>query len=61
MSTARLVITAVTLEGVSVAEASRRYGVHRSWIYKLLDRYEREGEAAFEPAWTPARRHCCGT
>ena len=48
MSTARLVITAVTLEGVSVAEAARRYGVHRSWIYKLLARYESEGEAAFE-------------
>lgn len=49
MSTARLVITAVTLQGVSVAEAARRYGVHRSWIYKLLTRYANEGEAAFEP------------
>lgn len=49
MSTARLLITAVTLERISVAEAARRYGVHRSWIYKLLARYAKEGEAAFEP------------
>ncbi|WP_158277220.1 helix-turn-helix domain-containing protein [Serinibacter arcticus] len=49
MSTARFVITGVTLQGVSVAEVARRHGVHRSWIYKLLARYAAEGEAAFEP------------
>jgi transposase InsO family protein len=49
MSRARLVITAVVVEGQPVAEVAARYGVHRAWIYKLLARYRDEGEAAFEP------------
>jgi transposase InsO family protein len=49
MSKARLVITAVVVEGQPVAEVAVRYGVHRAWIYKLLARYRQEGEAAFEP------------
>ena len=49
MSKARLVITAVTAEKRPVSEVARSYGVARSWIYKLLARYEAEGEAAFEP------------
>ena len=31
------------------AEVAARYGVHRSWVYKLKARYETDGEAAFEP------------
>ncbi len=49
MSKARLVITALFVEGEQPAEVARRYGVHRSWVYKLKARYEAEGEAAFEP------------
>jgi transposase InsO family protein len=49
MSKARLVITAVTVEKRSVGEVARTYGVARSWICKLLARYEAEGEAASEP------------
>jgi transposase InsO family protein len=49
MSKARLVITAVTVEGRPVREVARTYEVARSWIYTLLDRYRHEGEAAFEP------------
>jgi transposase InsO family protein len=49
MSKARLVITAVTAEGLSQGEAARRYGVSQGWISKLLARYRAEGEAAFEP------------
>src|SRR5215475_2519890 len=49
MSKARLVITAVTVEKRPVGEVARSYGVARSWIYKLLERYRAEGEAAFEP------------
>ena len=49
MSKARLVITAIELEGRSVAEVIAAYGVSRSWIYELLTRYRAEGEAAFEP------------
>jgi transposase InsO family protein len=49
MSKARLVITAVTVEGLSQGEAARRYEVSQGWISRLLARYRAEGEAAFEP------------
>ncbi|MGN8247484.1 IS481 family transposase [Cellulomonas soli] len=50
MSTrARLVITAVVLEGRPVAQVAAEYAVHRAWVYKLVTRYRAEGEAAFEP------------
>ena len=49
MSKARLVITAVVVEGRPVREVSAAYGVARSWIYELLARYQAEGEEAFEP------------
>lgn len=49
MSRARLVITAVVIEGRSQAEVARAYGVSKSWVSKLIARYKREGETAFEP------------
>ena len=49
MSKARLVITALLVEGQTAAEVARRYKVHRAWVYKLKARYLAEGEAAFEP------------
>jgi hypothetical protein len=39
MSKARLVITAVTAEGLTQGEAARRYGVSQGWVSKLLARY----------------------
>jgi transposase InsO family protein len=49
MSMARLVITALYVERQSPAEVATRYGVHRSWVYRLKARYEAEGEAALAP------------
>jgi transposase InsO family protein len=49
MSKARLVITAIEVEGRTPAEVVAAYGVSRSWLYELLARYRTEGEAAFEP------------
>jgi transposase InsO family protein len=49
VSKARLVITAVVVEGRSQAETARAYGVSKGWVSKLLARYRAEGEAAFEP------------
>jgi transposase len=49
VSKARLVITAVVVEGRPVAQVATTYAVSRQWIYKLLARYRSEGEAAFEP------------
>ena len=49
MSKARLVITAVVVEGRSQAEVARSYGVSPGWVSKLVARYRTEGDAAFEP------------
>lgn len=49
MSMARVVITAVVLEGRSKSEVARDYGVSRRWVQTLVARYHGEGEAAFEP------------
>ena len=49
MSQARLVITAVVLEGRSQSEVARTYGVSQPWISRLVARYRAEGEAAFQP------------
>jgi transposase InsO family protein len=49
VSKARLVITAVIVEGRSQSEVGRAYGVSQGWISRLLKRYLLEGEAAFEP------------
>lgn len=49
MSKARLIITALVVEGLEPAEVAERYGVHRAWVYKLKARYEAEGDAALEP------------
>jgi transposase InsO family protein len=49
VSKARLVITAVVVEGRPVREVSTAYGVARSWIYELLARYRKEGDQALEP------------
>jgi transposase InsO family protein len=49
VSKARLVITAIETEHITQAEAARRYGVSKGWVSKLMTRYRREGEAAFQP------------
>ncbi|MFB1299639.1 helix-turn-helix domain-containing protein, partial [Mycobacterium sp. pW049] len=49
MSKARLVITAVLVEGRSQSQVARDYGVSQSWISRLIKRYTLEGDAAFTP------------
>ena len=49
MSKARLIITAITIQGLSQAEAARTYGVSKGWVSKLMTRWRREGDAALEP------------
>jgi transposase InsO family protein len=49
VSKARLVITAVVVEGRSQSAVAREYGVSQGWISRLVARYRREGEAAFTP------------
>ena len=49
MSLAKLVVTAVKVEGRTKAEVSRTYGVSSRWIYELCRRYDGEGEAGLQP------------
>src|SRR6476469_6008502 len=49
MPKARLVITAVVIEGRSQGAVARAYGVSQGWVSRLVARYRAEGEAAFEP------------
>jgi transposase InsO family protein len=48
MSKARLVITAVVVEGRGVREVARDYGVSPGWVSKLVARFRAEGDTAFE-------------
>src|SRR5688572_19388759 len=49
MSMARLIITAVTVEGRTKSEVARDYQVSRYWVQTLVKRFRAEGEAAFVP------------
>jgi transposase len=53
MSKARLIITAVIIQGRSQHEVARAYGVNQSWVSRLVARYRAEGEAAFQPRSRP--------
>jgi len=48
MSRARLVITAVVVEGRGVREVARDYGLSPGWVSRLVARYREDGEAAYE-------------
>ncbi|MFI5393106.1 MAG: IS481 family transposase [Myxococcota bacterium] len=49
MSLAKLVVTAVRIEGRTKAEVSRELGVSPRWVYELCRRYDSEGEPGLEP------------
>ena len=54
MSKARLVITAVAVEGRSQSEVAREYGVSQGWISRLVARYRMEGRGRLHPTLTSA-------
>jgi transposase InsO family protein len=49
MDGGRYLVAAHLREGRPISELARVHGVHRSWLYKLLARYRREGEAGLAP------------
>lgn len=49
MGMARLVVTAVLVEGRSKSEVARTYGVSRRWVITLVARFLAEGEAGLAP------------
>lgn len=46
---ARLVVTAVLVEGRTKSEVARSYGVSRRWVITLVQRFLTEGDAGLEP------------
>jgi transposase len=56
VSKARLVITAVVVEGRRQADVARQYQVSKGWVSKLVARWRVEGDAAFEPRSRRPRR-----
>ena len=49
MSKARLIITAVVVEGRTKSEVARDYEVSRYWVQQLVKGWYAEGEAAYQP------------
>jgi transposase InsO family protein len=49
MSLARLVVTAVRVEGRSKSQVARDYRVSRRWVHELVKRFDQEGEAGLVP------------
>jgi len=56
MDAGRYLVEAHLREGRSIGELARVHGVHRSWLYKLLARYRREGETGLRPRSRRPRR-----
>ena len=49
MSLARLVVTAVKVEGRSKSQVARDYSVSRRWVHELVRRFETDGEVGLQP------------
>ena len=49
MSRARLVVTAVLVEGRPKAEVARAHGLSRRWVHELVGRYQADGDAGLQP------------
>jgi transposase InsO family protein len=49
MSLARLVVTAVRVQGRSKRQVARDYRVSRRWVHELVKRFDAEGEAGLLP------------
>ena len=49
MSRARLIVTAVVVEGRSQAAVARDYGVSKAWVSTLVGRWRQHGDVVFAP------------
>ena len=56
-ATARYIVDAIVLEHRSPSELARSHKVARSWIYKVLKRFQKGGYASLEPR--SRRPHSC--
>jgi transposase InsO family protein len=49
MSKSHVIVLSVIQQGLTKAEAARKYGVTWQWVHTLVTRYEQDGEAGLEP------------
>lgn len=56
MDVGRYLVQAHLQEGRPISELARSHGVHRSWLYKLLARYRRDGPPGLLPRSRRPRR-----
>ena len=49
MSKARVIVLSVAHQGLSKAQAARKFGVSWQWVHTLVTRYEADGVDALEP------------
>ena len=49
MGLGRYMVDAVVLEGRKPSELARAHGISQSWIYELVNRFQRGGYPALEP------------
>ncbi|MBE7189587.1 helix-turn-helix domain-containing protein, partial [Jatrophihabitans endophyticus] len=49
MSKSRVIVLSVVVQGLSKAEAARRYDVSWQWVHTLVSRYQAGGLDALEP------------
>ena len=49
MVLAQMVVDAVVVEGRSLREVADSFGVSKSWVHKMVQRFRSEGAEAFEP------------
>ena len=55
MSKAKVLVMSVVEQGLSKAEAARRYDVSWRWVHTLVTRYEAGGLDALEPRSGPVK------
>jgi len=53
MSKSRIIVLSVTQQGLTKAEAARKYGVSWRWVHTLVTRYEKDGLDALEKSRKP--------
>src|SRR5674536_133361 len=56
MSKAQVIVLSVVQQGLSKAEAARRFKVSWRWVHTLVRRYEADGLAGLEPRSRRPRR-----
>lgn len=48
MSKSRVIVLSVIQQGLTKAEAAKKFGVSWQWVHELVTRYERDGDAGLE-------------